>query len=147
MSQNSVRHLSHIGDCYGYHDPDPDPDAASPLVLCSVSKLAAGMELEGEETCIIRKPGQPVLACWVEDSVFKTLGRSVLSDQQTCIHPNQGDQFWGDDTRQTNRCLLGNEWHYFIHNKKHCQDAMTYKIGWELECWNFALYHFGSWSR
>ena len=40
MSQNSVRHLSHIGDCYGY--PDPDPDAASLVVLCSVvGKLAS----------------------------------------------------------------------------------------------------------
>ena len=92
-------------------------------MLCSVSKLAAGMELEGEETCIIRKPGQPVLvwwkalgcacacacvcACalaWVDDTWsecahlhpsrvtsfgWKTLGRSVLSDQQTCIQSTQ----------------------------------------------------------
>ena len=92
--------------------------------------------------------GRSVQTCILPGCLgWKAFGRSVLSDQQTCIHPNQGDQFWGDDTRQTNRCLLGNEWHYVIHNKKHCQDAMTYKISWELECWNFARYHFGSWSR
>ena len=135
LSQNSVWHLGHIGDFYGY--PDPDPDAAS-LVLCSVGKLL-GWSWRGKRLASFENRVNRFLPGWKTVSSRHLVGVCRLASTQgdqfcvedtwsECafrpaglhpIHPNQGDQFWGDDTRQTNRCLLGKPSRLrtdFIHN-------------------------------
>ena len=96
LSQNSVWHLGHIGDFYGY--PDPDPDAAS-LVLCSVGKLL-GWSWRGKRLASFENRVNQFLPGWKTVSSRHLVGVCrlastqgdqfcVLSDQQACIQSTQ----------------------------------------------------------